>query len=461
MSPSQTRIDTVVVVGGSIAGLLAAAAAAPHARRVLVLDRDRLPDEPAARPGTPQCRHTHGLLASGRESIEQLLPGFTAEVLARGGHSNGDIGRIGRWYVGGGLLADCNLGTRGIGVSRATVEHVVRERVRALPNVEIRDESDVAGLVGQAGRVTGVRIRGSRDGGAGSEIAADLVVDASGRSGRAARWLPELGLAAPVEERIKVGIRYLTVHVEARPDDVGGRQVVASAAVPPVPRVGVAIRQEDGTWSLTLGTYAEQPIPVDPDGLRAFAASLVSPDLVPLLTDRPLLHEALTYRFPDCRRRRFAAVPPGYAPIGDALCSLDPTFGQGMSVAALQAAALAELMAGGSDAIARDYPARADRIVDIAWTVVRGTVLGLPGVEGTVARGEATVGRYVRRLQRVARQDPVVSAAFMRVMNLLAPPASLMKPAIAVRVLRPRRAAVASVPSPSSSAARAVPAASR
>ncbi|HEY5877380.1 MAG TPA: hypothetical protein VIU11_00630, partial [Nakamurella sp.] len=95
------------------------------------------------------------------------------------------------------------------------------------------------------------------------------------------------------------------------------------------------------------------------------------------------------------------------------------------------------------------------RIVDIAWTVVRGTVLGLPGVEATVARGEATVGRYVRRLQRVARQDPVVSAAFMRVMNLLAPPASLMKPAIAVRVLRPRRAAV---PSPLPSPVRAVPA---
>ena len=118
--PTPPALDTVAVIGGSVAGLLAAAAVAPHARRVVVLDRDVLPAGPATRPGTPHARHSHALLASGRASIEHLLPGFTDQVIADGGISNGDLGRAGRWWIGGGLISDCDLGVRGLGASASS-----------------------------------------------------------------------------------------------------------------------------------------------------------------------------------------------------------------------------------------------------------------------------------------------------------------------------------------------------
>lgn len=433
MSP-RPALDTVAVIGGSVAGLLAAAAVAPHAARVVVLDRDPLPAGPAGRPSTPQARHSHGLLASGRASIERLLPGFTDRVVADGGIGSGDLGRSGRWWIGGGLIVDCDLGVRGLSASRPEFEHVIRTLVRDRPTVEILGGTDVLGLRGDAARVTGVEVRGPA--GRDRVITADLVVDASGRAGRAARWLPRLGARPPVEDRITVGVRYATVHVVALDDDLAGRSFLVAAATPAVPRGGVALRQEDGSWTITLFSYLDEPVPEDPDGLIAFARSLVTPDLATLVTDRPLRHPAWGYRFPDCRRRRFAAPPAGYVAIGDAVCSVDPTFGQGMSVAALQAVALrTELDRTGS---AAGYPAAADRIADQAWDLMAGAVGALPGVVAPPARpGRAWIGRYVRRVQRVARHDPAVAAALIRVTALLDPPPALLAPRIVARVLRP------------------------
>ncbi len=431
--------QSVVVVGGSIAGLLAAAAAHPHARRVVVLDRDHFPERPGPRSGTPHAAHSHGLLASGRESMEALLPGLTEELVSLGAVSEGDIGSVGRWWLAGGLLAECELGRSGLAVSRPTLEHVVRRRVQALPGVELRQGVHVAGLLGTAEQVEAVLLR-RRDGAAEAVLEADLVVDATGRAARSCRWLPELGAAAPEEEHIEVGVRYVTVHVAARPGDVGGRSVVVSAATPEVPSGGVALRQEDGTWSVTLFTYAHREVPLDPDGLRQHAAALVSPDLAALLADRPLF-DAVPYRFPDCRWRRFdrLRLPLGYAVIGDAVCSLDPTLGQGMSVAALEAVALREAIARGPEAVRTDYHVGSEAIVGTAWSLVQAAVLPIPGVLGETARTPAAIARYVARLQRVARRDPVVAAAFLRVTNLLAPPPSLLAPSLAARVLRPRR----------------------
>ncbi|MGE3289120.1 MAG: NAD(P)/FAD-dependent oxidoreductase [Pseudonocardia sp.] len=435
-----TSARSTVVVGGGMAGLLAAAAAAAHGDRVTVLEHDELPAGPQARPGTPQAVHTHGLLASGRLAIEELLPGLTGDLVAAGALAGGDAGRAGRWWIGGGLIADCDLGLSGVVISRLALEHAVRERVgKVLPTVEIRSGVDVVGLLGDAERVTGVVARDRGAGSAARQIEAELVIDASGRSGRAMKWLPAIGAAAPREERVQVGVRYATVHVEATAADLDGRVVVVCAATPEVPRGGVAIRQEDGTWILTLFSYGDTSVPADTDGLRQFAATLVSPDLAALLGDRDPLHAPLPYRFPDCRRRRIEEIvlPSGYAPIGDAVASFDPTFGQGMSVAALQALALRDALAGGPEGMRRAYVRRATGIVDCAWTIVVGAVVQLPGVSGPAPAGHAAISRYVRRLQRVARQDPHVAGALMRATYLVDPPRALMRPAVAIRVLRP------------------------
>lgn len=431
------KYDTVVVVGASIGGLLAAAAAAEHADRVVVLDRDRMPADPGPRPSTPQAVHSHGLLAGGRAAVEALLPGFTQRVVDQGGWGGLDMGMSVRWYVGGGLLAECDMGITGLAASRLLVEHTAREMVRELPAVEILDGMDVARLLGDAAKVTGVVSRG-RDEGQERDIVADLVVDCSGRAGRAAKWLPGLGGDAPPEERISVGLRYATVHVKAEDDDVAGRIAVVNATTPDRPRGGVAIKQEDRTWTITLFGYGEDAPPLDPDGYRHRAAELDGPEIAELLAGRDFLHDATTYRYPDARRRRFERIrlPEGYAPLGDAICSFDPAFGQGMSVAAQEALALRDALGQGLTAVRRTYPKQAAALVDRAWIPMQGEVLQLPDTFGERPPGHAGLARYVNRLKRVARHDPEVARAFYRVLNLLEPPQSLFGPRIAWRVAR-------------------------
>jgi len=436
-SASPRRLGTVAVAGGSLGGMLAAAALAPHATRVVVLDRDALPTVPGARSSTPQVLHAHGLLASGRLSIEALLPGFTAEMVSQGALSEGDMGTNGRWWLGGGLLADCEIGVTGVAASRPLLEATVRRMVRRLPSVTVEERTEVRGLVGSGDRVRGVEVRAGD--GSDHTLEVDLVVDATGRSGRAGRWFDRSGWPAPPEERVTVGVRYATTHVPHHEGDLGGRSVTVSAATPDTPRGGAAIRQEDGTWILMLFGYCEDQPPLDPDGFRAFAHSIVSTDFAELVEGRELLEPPRAYRFPDCRRRRFEAVrvPTGYAAVGDAICSFDPTFGQGMSVAALEAVALGRAAAQGLERVRDSYPAEAAEIVDRAWTIVVGADLLIEGTSGKAPTAHRLVSRYVRRTQRVAHRDPVVARAVMLVTNLLESPPSLMAPRIAMRVLRP------------------------
>jgi len=237
--------DHAVVIGGSMAGLVTARVLAEVYDRVTVIDRDELPTAPQHRRGAAQSRHAHGLLSSGLLALEELFPGLTAD-LASAGAPSGDVAGQGRWYVNGHLLARTQTGMTGIGVSRPLLEAQVRARVRALPNVTIRDRCDVLDpLVAEGGhRVTGVRLLGRAGGSAAEALAADLVVDASGRGSRTPSWLDALGYPRPPEERIRIRLRYASRHYRLTTGDLGGDAVVMVGPTLPCPRGGILITQE-------------------------------------------------------------------------------------------------------------------------------------------------------------------------------------------------------------------------
>jgi 2-polyprenyl-6-methoxyphenol hydroxylase-like FAD-dependent oxidoreductase len=439
-------VSTVIVIGGGIAGLLAAVAVGPLVDRVLIVDRDRLPAGPAARAGVPHGPQAHVLLASGREAMEDLLPGLTDGLVGGGAEYSGDLGHTGRFWIGGGLFTDCTLGVQGLGVSRAAIESAIRDRVRDSPGIDIRELTEVVGLLadGDSDRVDGVRLRSRADRLVTESLAADLVIDATGRSGRDADWFGEHGWSWPTEDRIEVGLRYSTTHVDRRPGDLGGRSFTVCAATPSRPRGGAAAAQEDGSWVIVLYGYTDDQPPSDDAGYRAFAQTLVSPDVAELLVGRDLLEPPRPFRFAACRRRRFErvrALPAGYVAIGDAICSVDPAFGQGMSLAALEAVALRGELARGATGLGRRFHRRAARIVDRAWDAVLISDLQLAGVHGQRSAADALLARYVNRIQGAARHDPAVAAAFLRVTNLVAAPPSLLAPGLVLRALRRREPA--------------------
>jgi len=446
-TPAAPHSDRAIVLGASLTGLLTATVLAAHCREVLVVDRDALAgDLVAPRKGVPQGKHAHGLLVGGLQAMEALLPGLTAELVERGALPS-DIIRDSVWIMRGAPVARFDSGLVGLLGTRTLLESQVRRRVRAIPGIVLLGGHDVVHLTATAdgSRVTAA-VLAPRDGGEHITVAADLVVDATGKGSRAARWLADLGYCEPPTDEVAAAITYVTRTFLDVPGLLTGTDAVIVGANPPGQVGGVALRQENGQWILTLtGIHGIQP-PTDLAEFVRFAAALPTTALAHVASTATPIGEPEIFRYPASRWLRYeklARRPEGFLVIGDAVCSFNPVYGQGMSSAGRQVLALADLLASvtDGDGLARAAAKAADvlaKVVATPWSLATGADRRFPGMPAKPLP-ERAIDRYMDRLVRVARHDSVVTSAFMRVLNLLEPPSTLLAPAMAARVLRPAR----------------------
>lgn len=434
-----------VVLGASMASLAATRVLADAYERVTVLERDALPATAAHRKGVPQSRHAHGLLARGREVLEELFPGLTEELVARG-VLYGDVQLQGRWYNEGVRLCQAPSGLNGLAVSRPLLEGQVRRRLAALPGVRIVDDQDVAGLVAtpDGRRVSGVRTIGRAVGGVAETLTADLVVDATGRGSRSPVWLEALGYRRPEREAVRVHGTYATAMYRRRQEHLDGDRLVIVAAARATRRGAVMLAQEGDRWIVTLFGYLGERPPTDPDGFVAWAASLPTPDVHEVIREAELLQAPVPARFPGSVRHRYERLdqfPEGYVVTGDAVCSFNPVYGQGMTVSALEALALRDCLRDGAGQLGQRFFRSAAKLIDIPWGIAVGSDLRFPEVEGPRTPKVRMVNAYLARLHVAAGSDAVLGRAFLRVVNLIDPPERLMSPELAFRVMRSTRAA--------------------
>ena len=428
-----------VVVGGSMAGLLAARVLAERVDWVSVIERDAVPDAAEPRKGVAQGRHAHGLLTAGERVLGELFPGLLDDLVARGAPRvrSGD----GRWWQCGGLRVAADEAPGATFVSRPFLEHAVRERVRALRNVAFVDGAARALVTDEpGGAVRGVDVEDPK--GRTWTVLADLVVDASGRGSQAARWLEQLGYAPPPTDRVRVDMAYATRLYTRTPGRLPDRTWYVTISDPPDgKRFGVAFPIEGDRWIVTLaGCHGDHP-PTDDTGHLAFARTLPTGDIAELLEHEQPLGPVVPHRMGSSQWRRFDRLerhPAGFLAIGDAICSFNPIYGQGMSSAAQQATVLAscidDIGIGAPRLWARFY-AQAKKVIANPWSISAGGDFAFRETTGPKPPGADVVNRYVRRVVVAAQRDPAVATALWNVQGLLAPPPSLLRPATLVRVL--------------------------
>lgn len=436
----ETLGDRAVVLGGSIAGLVAARVLADAYAEVVVVERDELPHAAAHRRGVPQSRHIHGLLARGQQAMEELFDGLTAELVDLGAPA-GDMLEDVRAYFGGHRLQPGPSGLVSLQASRPMLEACLRARVRTLASVEIMDRCDVAGLTTtpDRGRVTGARVVRRLDGSAEQALTADLVVDATGRGSRTPAWLEMLGYPRPPVERVRIGIGYASRTYRLVPELLDGDLGILNAPTPDHPRGGALAAMENDRFIVTLfGILGDYP-PTDPEGFADFAATLQFPDINQALCKAQPLDVPVPFRYPASERHRYERLsrfPEGLLVMGDAVCTFNPIYGQGMSVVALQALALRAHL----QQEARPHPVRffrqIGRIIDVPWNMATGGDLAYPEVVGQRTTQMRLLNGYLARLHAGAAHDPQLGRAFLRVAGLIDPPQSLLAPGVAARVLR-------------------------
>jgi 2-polyprenyl-6-methoxyphenol hydroxylase-like FAD-dependent oxidoreductase len=430
-----------VVIGGSIAGLLAARVLSESFDQVTVFERDELPAEPQPRRGVPQGRQVHALHARGADALGELLDGFWADMVGAGG-LYGDAQADARWYLDGYLLKPAPCGLIGIALSRPVLEHLIRTRVAALPGVRIVEATDVTGLVAENGMVTGVLTRPARDpDGSRGTVAADLVVDAAGRGSRAPSWLAGHGFPVPRSSELRSGVVYVSRPYSAAPGQLDGRLGGLVTPYPGEPRGALALRQEGGRFIVLLAGLIGVEPPMDDAGMLAFADELACPEVSAVLRESMPLGPAVKMRYPVNIRRHFEDLGRylgGFVVLGDAMCSLNPVYGQGITVAALEALELRRLL--GEPAGTADLPRRffhaAAKPVAIAWETSTSGDLRFPEIEGKRQLGAGIINAYLARYRAAASVDPVLGRTFLRVANMMDAPARLLAPGHVLRVLR-------------------------
>ncbi|MFS8104715.1 FAD-dependent monooxygenase [Lentzea alba] len=421
-----------VVVGAGIGGLLAARVLAEHGALVTILERDNGPAGDGHRSGVPQARHSHALLAAGANVVEDLFPGLREELIELGAPLF-DLGESGRVLFPTGWAPLTDIGVPVQTFTRAALENLLRARVLALPEVTLRQDFSVEGLHLIGGEVRGVH-------GPSETVHADLVVVASGRTARLSKWLTEAGYDVPADIVVDSNMSYAS-RVASIPTDAdqGWSTNNELTYAPDVRRGGVVNRVEANKWQITLiGASGERP-PVDDEGFLAYARSLRNSAIAECVATAP--SEEATYRFVGLNNRwtpyhRMNRWPDRLLCLGDAVCVLNPVYGQGMTVVALQAKVLHQVLSRNRDlsAVVAKFRRRSANVLRMPWIVATSADAAWTADEQPWT---ARVSQwYFDQIVRLIPTHPAVYRRFGMVAQMLSGPGSLLHPSVVWPVIR-------------------------
>lgn len=443
MGIARRVAKNAVVVGGGISGLFAARILADHCERVTLLERDVLTDRPDIRAKTPQAPHSHVFGAIGYRKVTQLFPGIDQDLAAAGALPF-DYYADCRNHVGDGWLPRFSSGLESRMCTRMLLELAVRRRLSERANVVIRDRQRVERLLVRedGARVTGVRLAD------GSELHADLVVDAAGLGSRTSHLVKSLGCGEPVVERVDL-LSATATRLFRPPPRMAAPDWVALfvRATPQNRRVGALTRIEGGLWRVSVAGLGGLYPPKTEDGFLAFTRELPNQEIHRLIRDAEPVSPVYYYGTSFSRWIRYdllSRFPDGLVVVGDAAFHANPEHAQGMTFCLFAAETLGAMLAESGRPLAEraGFSLRFQRRIAETyrpyWVWNAAAELDLPGVvDGSrLNRRERWERVFYKHLRALAPSDPELLRAASRVTQGESHPSALLHPAILLRVAR-------------------------
>jgi len=440
---SQFQKKHAIIIGGSIAGLVAARILLKHFEHVTIIERDHYPQEPIFRPGIPQGRQIHTTLLRGQRVFEQLFPGLAAKLLAHGAIER-DYGNESLYYYRG-LCPRIPPVLHGWNCSRLLLEWQIRQELNAYSQLEVMEGHEVTHLLFEehSNTVIGVQMRSrSLPNSTLQDLLADLIVDASGSNSRASKWLEDLGYDAPEEEVVRVDLGYATRFYEPHTDFKPEWKGIAIQAGSQPPRGGMLMEVEGRCWMVVLsGTNGDYP-PTEDKAFLEFVRSLPSPALHDAIKNATPSSKIYGYRYAENCFRHFEKLqrqPDGFIVIGDAVCNFNPIYGQGMTVAALEALTLdACLQKGMQKGFAHMFQKKVARVLAMPWMLATGADRRDSQVQTRGLLSNLTRS-YMDALIAQLPNDPALFLTFLEVVHMLRHPGVLFSPQVVLRVLARKR----------------------
>ncbi|MFW6359746.1 MAG: FAD-dependent oxidoreductase [Chroococcales cyanobacterium] len=442
-NPTRNHFNHAVIIGGSIAGLLAARVLSEHCDRVTILERDTYPSTPQPRPGVPQSSQIHVLLAQGENLLEQLFPGLKRELIQNNAiEVNWTTDYSVLFPQGWAAKVPSEVTTQTC--TRHLLETLLRQRLADYSNIHFQPNCRVTGLLANQDKKTlkGVNIQSN---GTESEILAQLIVDASGRSSDAPQWLEKLGYEKPKETVINSFLGYATRWYEGKANLNSDWKVMGILpSAPDCTRGGLILPVEGDRWIVLLSGMNRDYPPTDEAEFLEFARSLRSPILYEILKEAKPLSPVYPYRATENRLRHYEKVskrPNNFIAIGDAVCTFNPIYGQGMTVAALGALTLDSCLKqhpskGNYSGFSQRFHQQLAKVNQSPWLMATSDDLKWPGTIGEKPSllTKAALG-YFEQIMVAVTENPQVFLRFTEVVHMLKPSTSLFEPNILIPVL--------------------------
>jgi 2-polyprenyl-6-methoxyphenol hydroxylase-like FAD-dependent oxidoreductase len=419
-----------IILGSGVAGLSAAQVASKYFDQVLVLDHDHLPESGDPRQFIPQANHAHLLHHHGGDILNRLFPGFYQGLLEMGSVPvrENEIA----WFSHGFWKHSLSRLSRDFthySQSRTVIDRVILSLLRKNPKISVLERHKALSFIfdREDRKVIGVEVKDLSESVVHS-IEAQIVIDASGNTSATPTWLKALGYMPPVETKVGMDLVYVSQKM-LLPEENRSWKILAITPPAAKSRMGsLLVPLENNLWLMTQFQVFPGQLPKSNEEFLEFAKQQDEPHIYEAIKNGTPVSPVMRYRFQGATWRhyeRLTEFPDGLIALGDAVCRLNPIYGQGMVSSAVTVDCLDRCLArefkNGRTSLS-GFPLRffkaAAKNQKTAWALNIQEDFRHAQTTGARPFGLALTNAYLQKFLELSSQDARLFEIFLAVLNI-------------------------------------------